>query len=116
MKDHIVDVKDESLGRVASKIAYILQGKNNPSFEPRKRGENRVIVKNADKVKVTGRKAEQKIYYRHSGRPGGLKKLSYKNAFLRSPEWVIRHAVRGMLPKNKLLNERMKLIEFENND
>ncbi len=113
MPNYVVDAKNESLGRLASRIAFILQGKNSADYESRNRGNNSVVVKNADMIKLTGRKAEQKVYYRHSGKPGGLKKLSYEDAFARSPEWVIRHAVRGMLPKNKLLKERLKMLKFE---
>ena len=116
MADYVVDAKNESLGRLASRIAFILQGKNSANYEARNRGDNRVIVKNANMVKLTGKKAEQKVYYRHSGRPGGLKKLTYEDAFARSPEWVIRHAVRGMLPKNKLLKERLKMLKFERSE
>lgn len=110
---HIIDAKNESLGRVASEIAFLLQGKNTPQYEPHKRGNNVVLVKNVNLVKVTGRKAEQKIYYRHSGMPGHLKKTTYKVAFERNPEWVIRHAVKGMLPKNKLQKERLKMLKFD---
>ncbi len=113
MKQHTIDVKDKSLGRVASEIAFLLQGKNTPEYEPNKRGNNIVFVKNIHLVRITGKKADQKIYYRHSGRPGNLKKTTYKIAFKRNPEWVMRNAVKGMLPKNKLQKERLKLLKFE---
>jgi large subunit ribosomal protein L13 len=116
MSDHIVDVKNEYLGRAASKIAYLLQGKDTAEYEHMKVGKNRVIVKNAKLIKISGRKANQKVYYRHSGRPGNLKKINYKDAFTKNPEWVIRHAVRGMLPKNKLQAKRMKMLTFEKED
>jgi len=115
MKEYVVDVKDKPLGRAASEIAFILQGKNTPQYEPRKRGENSVLVKNPELVKLTGSKAEQKVYYRHSGKPGSLRKIKYIDIFSKNPQWVIRHAVRGMLPGNRLRTERLKLLKFETN-
>jgi len=113
MDKQVIDVENESLGRVASKIAHLLQGKDKPSFERNRVIDGKVVVKNAHLVNVSGRKAEQKIYYRHSGRPGHLKKTTYKAAFAKNPEWVIRYAVNGMLPKNRLQSERIKKLEFE---
>lgn len=112
MKEHIVDVKGETLGRVAVKVAGFLQGKDSPEYAPHKLGDTKVVIKNAGMIKITGKKAAQKVYYRHSGRPGHLKKTTYKEAFEKNPEWVIRHAVSGMLPKNRLRAQRLKLIEF----
>ncbi len=113
MADYTIDAKDESLGRLASRVAYLLQGKDSADYEPRKAGENKVVIKNASLVKLTGKKAQQKMYYRHIGRPGHLKKTTYKNAFNKNPEWVIRHAIEGMLPKNRLRSERLKMLTFE---
>ena len=113
MTEHIVDAKGETLGRVAVKIAGFLQSKDSPSYAPHKLGEVKVVIKNVGLIKVTGKKADQKIYYRHSGKPGHLKKTTYKEAFAKNPEWVIRHAVSGMLPKNRLRSRRLKLMEFK---
>lgn len=111
--ERIIDLKDQNLGRAASKIAHMLQGKDDPSYQKNKVIDGEVIIKNAHLIKVSGRKEEQKKYYRHSGRPGHLKTITYKAAFARSPEWVVRNAVKGMLPKNRLQSERMKLLKFE---
>ena len=113
MESKVVDAKNENIGRVATKIAHLLQGKDDPSFERNKVIEDKVLVKNAHLITISGRKAEQKIYYRHSGRPGHLKKTTYKAAFAKDPEVVIRHAVKGMLPKNRLQSKRMNMLEFE---
>lgn len=113
MADHIIDAKGETLGRVASAAARLLQSKDSPSYAPNKLGDRKVVIRNANLVKVSGKKAGQKVYYRHSGRPGQLKKTTYKAAFTRSPEWVIRHAVSGMLPKNRLRSKRLAQLMFE---
>ena len=113
MAERVVDVKDRNLGRVASEIAHLLQGKDSPSFEQNKVIADKVIVKNPHLIKVSGDKFEGKLYYRHSGRPGHLKTTTYKAAFAKSPEWVIRNAVKGMLPKNRLQSKRMNMLEFE---
>jgi len=103
MKEYIIDVQNRSLGRVASEIALILQGKDDPSYEPRLAGNNRVIVKNIKKVYVTGSKAKEKIYYRHTTRIGSLKKRTYEQIFEKNPGWVLKRAVRLMLPLNQIL-------------
>lgn len=113
MEDYVIDAKEKTLGRIATKAAFVLQSKDLASYAPNKLSDRKVIIKNAGQVKVTGKKAEQKIYYRHSGRPGHLKKTTYKAAFSRSPEWVIRHAISGMLPKNRLRSRRLAQITFE---
>jgi large subunit ribosomal protein L13 len=115
MTDYIIDAKNKPLGRLASQIAILLQGKNLPSYEPRKVGGNRVVVKNVEQLKVTGKKMSQKIYYRHSSKPGHLKQKKLKDAFQETPERVLSEAVRGMLPRNKLRNERLKLLIIEKN-
>ena len=112
MKEHVIDAKGETLGRVATKAASLLQAKDSPSYAPNKVG-NKVVIQNASLVKVTGKKAEQKIYYRHMGRPGHLKKTKYKDAFAKNPEWVVRHAISGMLPKNRLRAQRLKMLTFK---
>lgn len=107
-----IDAKNKPLGRLASEIAHLLQDKNSPKYEQRLTGENRVLVVNVGAMKVTGRKADQKIYYRHTGYMGHLKKKTFKQAFA-NPAWVLRHAVRGMLPKNFLIDRRMKRLEIK---
>lgn len=98
----VVDARDKTLGRVASQVANLLMGKHKPIYAPHIDAGDYVVVINAAGVKVTGRKAEQKIYYRHSGYPGGLKSPTFKEVFSNHPTRVIEHAVRGMLPKNRL--------------
>ena len=98
----VVDATDQTLGRFASDIAQILRGKHKPTYAPHMDGGDFVVVINADKVAVTGNKALQKRYFRHSGYPGGLRELSFEQMLERFPERVIEGAVKGMLPKNKL--------------
>ena len=97
----VFDASDKILGRFATKIADKLRGKDKPTFTPHVDGGDFVVVINADKVKVTGNKAEQKKYYKHSLYPGGLKEKSYKEVLESTPERIIENAVKGMLPKNK---------------
>src|SRR5579862_7882395 len=99
---HLVDVKDKTLGRVASEIAQLLMGKSKPYFVRNLDCGDYVVVINAKEVKTTGRKEEQKKYYRHSGYPGGFKVESLKELRERKPEDIIIHAVKGMLPDNRL--------------
>lgn len=98
----IVDAKGKPLGRLASKVANVLRGKTKPTFTPHVDTGDFVIVINAREVKITGRKAEQKYYHRHTGRPGSLRSESFRNVIERRPEVPIEAAVRGMLPKNSL--------------
>lgn len=97
-----VDATDMPLGRISSEIARILRGKHKPIYTPHLDVGDHVIVINAEKVAVTSRKSEQKIYYRHSGFPGGIKAESFERLVARRPEAIIERAVRGMLPKNRL--------------
>jgi large subunit ribosomal protein L13 len=99
---YVVDAKDMVLGRLATKIAEVLRGKHKPIFTPHVDTGDFVIVLNADKVKLTGKKLENKKYYRHSGYLSGLKSRTAEEMLEKKPEEVILHAVRGMLPKNKL--------------
>ncbi len=99
---HVVDATDLPLGRLASEVATLLRGKHKPTFAPHIDGGDFVIVVNAEKVAVTSGKSQSKIYYRHSGYPGGIKAESFESLRLRRPEAIIERAVRGMLPKNKL--------------
>ena len=98
----VVDAEGLPLGRLASLLAPVLSGKRKPSYAPHVDGGDFVIVVNAEKVAVTFNKSRDKIYYRHSGYPGGLKEESFENLINRRPESVIEQAVRGMLPKTKL--------------
>jgi len=108
-----VDAKNKTLGRLSSEIARLLQGKDSPSFAPHKLVDVKVSLKNAHLIKLTGAKAEKKVYYHHTGRPGHLKTTKYRDIFAKNPEWVVRHAVLGMLPKNRLRAKRIKLLIFE---
>jgi len=98
----VIDANGAILGRLASNVASRLRGKNNPLFTPHVDTGESVIVINAEKISLTGRKLEQKIYYRHSGYTGGLNEITAKKLLEKKPEDIIRFAVKGMLPKNKL--------------
>ncbi|MBR3690754.1 MAG: 50S ribosomal protein L13 [Eggerthellaceae bacterium] len=98
----LIDGDGATLGRLAVKAAMILRGKDKPQFTPHTDTGDFVIIINADKVKLTGNKAQQKTYWRHSGYLGGLKIESYQEAMAKKPEWVVEHAVKGMLPHTTL--------------
>ena len=98
----LIDAQDQVLGRVASKAAHILRGKHKPTYTPHVDPGDVVVIINADKIRVTGKKLTDKEYYRHSGYPGGLKCETFEEAMEKHPERVIEHAVKGMLPKNTL--------------
>lgn len=98
----VVDATDQRLGRLASEIARILRGKNKAEYTPHMDTGDFVIVINAEKVKVTGKKRTQKVYLRHSGRPGGMKTETFAQLQARLPERIVEHAIKGMLPKNSL--------------
>jgi large subunit ribosomal protein L13 len=106
----VVDAKDQVLGRLATKVARMLIGKDKPSFTPYLDSGDHVVVINANQIKMTGNKVEQKMYYSHSGYPGGLKEVPAKRVRETKPEWVVREAVLGMLPKNKLRARRAKKL------
>jgi large subunit ribosomal protein L13 len=99
---YVVDAADQRLGRLASEIAMVLRGKNKPTYTPHLDTGDFVIVINADKVAVTGKKSSQKLYRRHSGRPGGMKTETFNQLQARLPERIVEQAVKGMLPKNTL--------------
>ena len=99
---YLVDAEGETLGRLATRIADLLRGKGKPRYTPHVDSGDFVVVVNAEKIHVTGKKLEQKIYYRHSGYPGGLRERTLAEQLARRPEEVLRRAVRGMLPKNRL--------------
>ena len=110
--DYTIDAKNKRLGRVATEIATILQGKKSPSYDPRKVGEDRVLLKNAGTVTLSGNKFREKRYYRHTGYMGHLKSETFEQAFAKSPERVLREVVRHMLPKNFLNSRRLKNLVF----
>lgn len=107
----LIDARDATLGRTATEIAKYLIGKYKPSYTPHVDGGDYVVVVHAADAVVTGNKELAKKYYRHSGFPGGIKELRLEEVREKSPEFVIEAAVRGMLPKNKLLAERMKRLK-----
>lgn len=101
-KWYVVDAADQTLGRLASQVATVLRGKNKPTYTPSMDTGDYVIIVNADKIKVTGKKLDQKIYYRHSDYVGGMKETTLKELLAKKPEDVIKFAVKGMLPKGPL--------------
>ena len=109
-KWYIVDAAGKPLGRVASKVAAILRGKNKPIFTPHVDTGDHVIILNADKVILTGKKLEQKMYYRHSGYVGGLKSTSARDMLANKPELMVYNAVKGMLPHNALGRAMVKKL------
>jgi large subunit ribosomal protein L13 len=104
---HVIDASGKTLGRLSSRIAILLMGKHKPIFSPASDTGDYVIVINAGKVRVTGNKATQKTYYRHSMYPGGFKSETYDAAMQRDPTWAVEHAVKGMLPHN-FVSAKMK--------
>ncbi len=108
----LVDLENEVLGRAASKIASILRGKHKPQFTPHMDTGDFVIVINAEKVKLTGRKMQQKRYYWHTGYFGGIKNLTAEETLQRHPDWLIQKAVAGMLPKNILGRQLIKKLKI----
>ncbi|HXF43926.1 MAG TPA: 50S ribosomal protein L13 [Candidatus Paceibacterota bacterium] len=111
--EYKIDAKNKALGRVASEIASILQGKKNPGYNPRESGADSVRVANVDAIVLSGRKTKQKVYYKHTGPLGHLKVRKYEEIFKKNPAWVLRHAVNLMLPKNRLRKSRMKRLIIE---
>ena len=115
----VIDVSDKILGRIAVKIADKIRGKDKPSFTPHTDGGDYVIVVNAEKIKVTGSKYDNKKYYRHSLFPGGLKTENFKDLVAKNPERILEEAVKGMLPKNKLnksIIKKLKVFSGPNHD
>ena len=108
---YLVDADGRTLGRLATEIAETLRGKGKPAYTPHVDTGDFVIVVNAEKIHVTGKKLEQKIYYRHSGYPGGLRERTLAEQLARRPEEVIRKAVKGMLPKNKLAAAQLRKLK-----
>jgi len=107
----VVDAEGQTLGRFASEVAKILKGKHKPEYTPHVDCGDYVIVLNCDKIKVTGNKASQKVYRRHTGWVGNLKEVSYGDMMQKHPDRIITHAVKGMLPKNSLGRQMIKKLK-----
>jgi large subunit ribosomal protein L13 len=111
-KWYVVDAEGKHLGRLATEIVRVLRGKNKPQYTPHVDVGDFVVVVNADRVAVTGRKAEQRVYRRHSGYPGGMKETSYEQMLARKPTEVLRKAVYGMMPKSRLARKQFKKLKI----
>ena len=109
---YLVDAESKTLGRLATQIADVLRGKGKPAYTPHVDTGDFVIVVNAGKVHVTGQKLDQKLYYKHSGYPGGLHSRTLREQLERRPEEVLRKAVRGMLPKNRLASAQLRKLKI----
>lgn len=110
-KWYVIDATDQVLGRLAVEIARRLRGKHKPIYSPHVDTGDYIIVINADKIRLTGKKMDNKIYYRHTGYPGGLKSITAKHLLRRKPERMLELAVKGMLPKNKLGRRMYKKLK-----
>ena len=111
-KWYVVDAEGKHLGRLATEIVRVLRGKNKPQYTPHVDVGDFVVVVNADRVVVTGRKAEQRVYRRHSGYPGGMKETSYEQMLARKPTEILRKAVYGMMPKTRLARKQFKKLKI----
>jgi large subunit ribosomal protein L13 len=111
-KWHLINAEGQTLGRLATEIARLLRGKHKPQYTPHIDTGDFVVVVNAEKVFVTGKKAEQKVYYRHTGYPGGLREMSYEDMLERKPTEVLRKAVKGMMPKTRLGRQQFKKLKI----
>ncbi|NLM38464.1 MAG: 50S ribosomal protein L13 [Firmicutes bacterium] len=109
---YLIDAKDKTLGRLASQVAAILKGKHKPTYTPHVDAGDHVIIINADKIRLTGKKLQDKKYYRHSGYPGGIKEITAGDLLQRHPERVIKTAVWGMLPHNRLGRKMIKKLKI----
>lgn len=111
-KWYVVDAENKVLGRLAAEIATILRGKHKPTFSPFIDNGDFIVVTNAEKIQLTGKKWDDKIYYRHTGYMGGLKETRAKELLVKEPTDIIRFAVKGMLPKNKLGRAQLKKLKI----
>ena len=110
-KWYLLDCSGKRLGRLSVQVANILRGKNKPEYTPNSDVGDFVVLVNAKNIDVTGNKSENKIYFRHTGYPGGIKQISFKDQLEKDPEKIIRDAVKGMLPKNKLNRQIIKKLK-----
>ena len=110
-KWYLIDADGVTLGRLATKVATLLRGKHKPFYTPRQELGDYVVIVNAERVNVTGRKRRQKMYYKHSGYPGALREDTFQSMIKRKPEYPIEHAIRGMLPKNRLGRKLFKNVK-----
>ncbi len=110
-KWHVVDAQGANLGRLATEVALVLRGKRKAQYTPHVDTGDFVVVVNAQKVQVTGRKAEQKLYRRHTGYPGGLKEMTYEEMQQKKPEEIIKKAVKGMMPRTRLGRQQLKKLK-----
>ncbi len=108
---HVIDATDKILGRLATEVARLLMGKGKPMFCRHLDTGDYVVIVNAKKIRVSSNKLKQKLYYRHSGYPGGFKSIALEEMLKAKPAWVIEHAVKGMLPKNRLGNSMVKKLK-----
>ncbi|MFC1627112.1 50S ribosomal protein L13 [Patescibacteria group bacterium] len=113
---HLVDAKDQILGRLATKVSKLLIGKNKLYFTPHLDCGDYIVLINSDNVQVTGRKAQQKTYYRHSNFPGGLKSITFEEQLKKDSRKIIENAVKKMLPQNKLRDPRLRRLKIFKND
>ena len=107
---HVIDAADKIMGRLSTQVARLLMGKHRPTYTPSQDTGDFVVITNADKVRVTGKKAQQKMYYRHSGYPGGFKSISLEKMMQQHPTRALEHAVKGMLPHTRLGARMLKRL------
>ena len=115
-KWYLMDCSGKRLGRLSVQVANILRGKNKAEYTPNSDVGDFVVLVNAKKIEVTGNKAENKIYHRHTGYPGGIKQITFKDQLEKDPEKLIKNAVKGMLPKNRLNRQIIKKLKVYNDD
>ena len=115
-KWYLLDCSGKRLGRLSVQVANILRGKNKPEYTPNSDVGDFVVLVNAKNIEITGNKSENKIYFRHTGYPGGIKQISFKDQLEKDPEKIIRDAVKGMLPKNKLNRQIIKKLKVYNDE
>lgn len=112
-KTHTIDAAGQVLGRLSSRISILLQGKHKPDYRPNKDEGDFVVVKNVKEMKITGKKMEQKKYFTYSGYLGGVKEITMAQLFIKDPSRIVREAVRGMLPRNRLRKIRLQRLKIE---
>tara|TARA_B100000963_G_scaffold361850_1_gene400284 strand:+ start:7044 stop:7469 length:426 start_codon:yes stop_codon:yes gene_type:complete len=115
-KWYLIDCSDQTLGRLSVRVANILRGKTKPEYTPNADVGDFVVLINAKNIKVTGSKDENKLYFSHSGYPGGIKKINFKDLLEKDPEKVLRRSIKGMLPKNKLNRQIIKKLKVYSDD